>query len=75
MMNSKTKRIIRQIAMEHGTTPDCVEAEMREAIRKAMDSTDPKAQVLWKQIAPDGREPDIDCFLEFISQRVRQKIK
>ena len=50
-----TKEIIRQIAKQHGVTPEQVEADMKEAIRAGMASTDPHAQELWKQIAPDGK--------------------
>ena len=45
-----TKQIIRQIAREHGVTPQQVEADMKEAIREAMASTaasdDPVAKEL-----------------------------
>ncbi|MBQ3189606.1 MAG: hypothetical protein IJB60_09305 [Bacteroidaceae bacterium] len=73
-MTSKTKKIIKQIATEHGVTPEQVEADMREAIRAGMASTDPHAQALWKQIAPDGKEPSIEQFLEFVSGRVKSKM-
>ena len=74
-MTIKTKMIIEKIAIENGTTPEIVEAEMRKAIRQAMASPDPKAQALWKQIAPDGQEPDLDRFLEFTSQMARNRVK
>ena len=61
----KTKEIIRQIAKQHGVTPEQVEADMKEAIRVGMASTDPHAQKLWKQIAPDGKEPSIETFLNY----------
>ena len=35
-----------------------------------MASPDPHAQVLWKQISPDGKEPDLDTFLSFMANRV-----
>ena len=47
-MTFKTKMIIKQIAMENGTTPEVVEAEMRKAIRQAMASSDPNTQAFWK---------------------------
>ena len=61
-----TKEIIEQIAREKHTTPEVVEEEMRSAIRAAMASSDPRAQALWKQIAPDGKEPPFEIFLNFI---------
>ena len=69
-MTEKTKRIIATIAAEHGITPEDVEHEMMEAICAGMASTDPHAQALWKQIAPDGKGPDLDTFLCFVANRV-----
>ena len=73
-MTSKTKKIIKQIAIKNGVSPAEVEADMREAMRAGMASTDPHAQELWKQIAPDGKEPSIDRFLEFVSGRVKSEM-
>ena len=70
-MTSKTKKIIKQIAMQNGVTPEYVEEEMRKAMRAGMASTDPHAQELWKQIAPDCKEPDLDTFLKFCADRIR----
>lgn len=69
-MTEKTKRILQTIAMQQGITPEEVEHEMMEAIRAGMASPDPHAQALWKQICPDGKEPDLDTFLEFAANRV-----
>lgn len=69
-MKEKAKRIIATIAAEQGITPEDVEHEMMEAIRAGMASTDPHAQELWKQIAPDGKEPDLDTFLSLVANRV-----
>lgn len=73
-MTSKTKKIIKQIAIKNGVSPAEVEADMREAMQAGMASTDPHAQELWKQIAPDGKEPSIDRFLEFVSGRVKSEM-
>ena len=73
-MTSKTKKIIKQIAIKNGVSPAEVEADMREAMQAGMTSTDPHAQELWKQIAPDGKEPSIDRFLEFVSGRVKSEM-
>ena len=69
-----TKEIIRQIAKQHGVTPEQVEADMKEAIRAGMESTDPHAQELWKQIAPDGKEPSLDAFLKFCADQVDKRM-
>lgn len=65
-MTEKTRRIVQSIAAQNGVPAEFVEKEMRKAIRLAMASDDPKAQALWKQLAPDGKEPDLDEFLEFV---------
>ena len=70
-MTEKTKRIIATIATEQGITPEEVEHEMMEAIRAGMASPDPHAQALWKQICPDGKEPDLDAFLSFVANHVK----
>ena len=69
-MTEKTKRILQIIAAEQGITPEEVEHEMMEAIRAGMASPDPHAQTLWKQICPDGKEPDLDTFLDFMANRI-----
>ena len=69
-MTEKTKRILQIIAAEQGISPEEVEHEMMEAIRVGMASHDPHAQALWKQICPDGKEPDLDTFLTFIANRI-----
>lgn len=69
-MTEKTKMIIHMIAAQDGVSPEYVEEKMKEAIRTAMASTDPRAQALWRQIAPEGKEPDLDTFLEFTASKV-----
>lgn len=69
-MTEKTIRVIQAIAMKEGISPKEVESKMMEAIRAGMASTNPRAQALWKQICPDGKEPDLDTFLNFLVGRV-----
>ena len=69
-MTEKTKGILQIIAAEQGISPEEVEHEMMEAIRAGMASPDPHAQALWKQICPDGKEPDLDTFLDFMANRL-----
>ena len=69
-MTEKTKRIIEIIAAENGISPEKAEHEMMEAIRAGMASTDPHAQALWKQMCPDGKEPDLETVLNFVTDRV-----
>lgn len=69
-----TAEIIAQIARQHGTTPAEVEKEMLDAIRKAMASPDPRAREMWRQIAPDGKTPSVDRFLEYCTGQIRKRM-
>ena len=44
---------------------------MKEAIREAMASSDPKARAFWSELAPDGKEPSIEEFLTAIVDKVK----
>lgn len=72
-----TKQIIRQIAKEQGVTTKQVETDMKEAIREAMENTkasgDPVAKELWKRLAPDGKEPSIEKFLNFCAAELHHR--
>ena len=70
-MTERTKQILRTVAEKKGMTPEEVEQEMMQAIREAMASPDPRAQALWKQMCPDGKEPDLDTFLDFTAERLK----
>lgn len=69
-MTEKTKRILETVAAQNGITAEEVEHEMMEAIRAAMASPDPHARAMWKQICPDGKEPDLETFLTFMAKWV-----
>lgn len=72
-----TQEIIEQIARENDENPQEVKNRMQEAIRAAMMSSDPGAQLLWKQLSPDGKEPSIDEFIAFCIEQIviRDKFK
>lgn len=69
-----TKEIIAEVARQKGLTPLEVEKEMKKAIREGMASPDPHAQKLWRQIAPDGKEPTLDHFLTVVAAMVRKRM-
>ena len=54
------ENIIRQIAAEHGTTPEQVEADMQEALNAAKNN--PTFKVVF-----GGRMPTIEEFIETIA--------
>ena len=68
-----TKEIIEQIARNNQTTTEEVEEQMRSAIRTAMEADDPKAQALWKQLTPDGKEPSVERFIQFCVERMEEQ--
>ena len=68
----KAKEIIERIAKERGEKPEVVEEEMRKAIREAMRTKNPQAQQRWREIAPDGKEPSLDDFLDYCINRLKQ---
>ena len=72
-MTKETKKILESIAAQNGITVKEAEREMVEAIRRAMASSDPRARALWKQMCPDGKEPDLDTFLTFVANRVNAR--
>ena len=74
-MTEKTKRIIKLIALKEGVSPKEVESKMMEAIRVGMASPDPQTQALWKQVFPEGKEPDLDTFLSFMVERVNMSME
>lgn len=60
------KRIIRQIAREHGVTPAEVRRDMEEAMRVSMTSSNPIAVAHWENISSNGKEPKLEDFIAYI---------
>jgi len=57
--------VIMLVAKKMNKTPQEVEREMNDAISQAMKSTDPEAQRIWKQLAPDGKHPSIETVINY----------
>lgn len=68
------KRIIRQIAKEHGVTPAEVRKDMEEAMRVSMASSNPVAMAHWRSISPDGKEPQLKDFIAYIAKTATQTV-
>lgn len=62
------KRIIRQIARQHGVSPAEVRKDMEEAMRASMASSNPTAMAHWKKISPNGQEPRLEDFVKYIAK-------
>ena len=56
------KNIIKKVTKKYKTTEQELRKEMQLSIRAAMQSKDPVAQALWKQISPDGKEPPVNNY-------------
>lgn len=69
-----TDEIIAEVARQKGMTLSEVEKEIREVVREAMTSPDPRTQKLWKQIAPDGKEPSLDFLLDYLATLARKRM-
>ena len=61
-----TRFILMNVARKYGVTYKEVENEIREAIRIGMVSTNPEIKKRWKKISPDGGEPSVGKFLNYI---------
>lgn len=70
-----TKEIFEMLARNNNTTPEKNEEELRNAIRDAMKTEDPKAQMLWKRISPDGKEPTVDRFLHCVTDMLKERMR
>ena len=65
-MNAKIA--IERIAAQNGISVAEAKREMTIAIHRAMNSPDPRIRERWKRIAPDGREPTVEEFLQYCAK-------
>ncbi len=65
------KEVLKRIARENHITPAEAEREMQRAIHAAMVSPDPRAREMWKEIAPEGKEPTVEEFLRYCSKKFK----
>ena len=64
MKTSRTDEIIREIALRHGVSCKEVTSALAAAIDYGRASTDPRAQLFWKGIVPEGDEPELEYLLQ-----------
>ena len=67
------KEIIKNFAKQKNVDPELVEDEIRRAIREGMSNKDPNVQKTWKMIAPDGKEPTVEQFLEYCVKELNKQ--
>lgn len=68
-----SKQIMGKATGNMNMSPEELENDIKEAIREAMATKDPKAQALWKEISPDGKEPTVEEFLDFCVSKVKER--
>ena len=48
---------------------------MEEAMRVSMASSDPEAMAHWRNISPDGKEPQLEDFIAYLTKMATQPVK
>ena len=74
-MKRKFSEVICKIAQKDGVTPEFVYAEMKKAIRMSFHNLDPAVQAHWNIIAPDGKIPTPEQYIEIISKNIKRDQK
>ncbi len=69
------EKILKQIALENGTTVSSVKREIEFAIHEAMNSPQPKAKVFWDELTNDGKEPSVETVIAAIVLEVNNRMK
>ena len=67
MKTSHTNEIIREIAVKHGVSCEEVTSALETAIDYGRASSDPRAQLFWKGIVPEGDEPELEYLLQSLA--------
>ena len=68
------KNILKKVADKHSTSADEVATEISRAIMISFNNPDPEVREAWSHIAPHGEIPDVEQFIEYISNYVKKKI-
>ena len=72
-MKRRYSRAIREIAKQQGISAEAVYAEMQNAITLGYSNLDPAVQEYWRKIAPDGKVPTPEKYIEIIIKEMKQK--
>lgn len=65
--------VIKTIAKENGVSTKEVYDEMTKAIRAAKENPDPKVQMMWKCLFPNGKEPTPEKFINTLAEAVKSE--
>lgn len=69
------EEILKQIALENGTTVSSVKREIEFAIHEAMNSPQSRATDFWDELTNDGKEPSVETVIAAIVLQVKNKMK
>lgn len=69
------EEILKQIALENGTTVSSVKREIEFAIHEAMNSSQSRATGFWDELTNDGKEPSVETVIAAIVLQVKNKMK
>ena len=69
------EEILKQIALENGTTVSSVKREIEFAIHEAMNSHQSRATGFWDELTNDGKEPSVEAVIAAIVLQVKNKMK
>lgn len=73
--NYNMEEILKQIALENGTTVSSVKREIEFAIHEAMNSPQSRATGFWDELTNDGKEPSVETVIAAIVLQVKNKMK
>ena len=73
-MKRTYSKVIKAVAKKHGVRPEIVYEEMKEAIEAGYNNPDPAVQEYWRKIAPDGKIPAPEKFIETLAERIKKDI-
>ena len=72
--NYNMEEILKQIALENGTTVSSVKREIEFAIHEAMNSPQSRATGFWNELSYDGKEPSVETVIAALVSQVICKI-
>ena len=67
------KKVIRQIALEHGKSEKEVRQEMMLAIKAGMNNPDPSVQQQWASIPWRNQKPTVEEFIAWTTRIVQDQ--
>lgn len=70
-MKIDMERILNRIALDNGTTPEQVYAEMQETIDAGYANPDPSVRAAWESIEFEGKKPTPEDLIRYAAAVVK----